>query len=202
MTRDPARQIEEIHRRLSVTTGFHGFRPVFLYGVAGFGAFATVANYLALSETPTGLRCTAIAWLVVAGLVVGLTGAFVIVPALRADSRFPREAARGVSLQLAPVLLSGLAVSLVVMSERPELLPFLPAGWALIMGLGIVSMAPYLPQRARFAALWYFACAVVACRLVPNGTEAFNVMVGTTFSVGHLLTGLLLGAGGGNRDGR
>lgn len=190
---DAGARIDEIHRRLAVTTGFDGFKPLFLCLVAGFGAVACGVIALAgITAEPIRTGTLAIAWLVTAGAVLLLTAVFVIAPALREQARFVRESAKHVTVQLVPVLIVGLAVSLLIIREHPGAIAMLPAVWSAVMGIGIVSMAPYLPRRTPLASIWYFAAAAVGFRLAPGTGAAFNLIICGVFSTGHLLTAVLI----------
>ena len=64
--------------------------------------------------------------------------------------------------------------------------------WAAIFGLGIVSMAPYLPAKTRYISLWYFLGAVVAYYLNAEEPIGMSRLICTIFAGGHLVTGALL----------
>ena len=188
---DPSRQIDEIHRRLAVTTGFSGFRPEFVLSVALFATAVAVGIEL-FGFVERSIKDVLYVWIGIAAVIVVITAIGVVIPAARASSRLARAAAKGVSFQLAPVLAVGLSASLLLINNHSELVWILPSLWSAVMGLGIVSMMPYLPAPTGTAALWYFACSVVLYRFAPDTSRELNRAMGIVFGGGHFLTGLLL----------
>jgi hypothetical protein len=191
-------RIEEIHRTLSRTHGFHGFRPLLLYSVSGFAVAVALAVEL-FGISHTNAETVAAVWLAAAAIVVVLVAGVVIVPALLSPSRFVRVAAKGVSMQLAPVLVVGLAASFAMIS-RAAAISYLPSVWAATMAVGIVSMAPYLPAAVWVSSIWYFASAAVLFRFEPRTAAGLNAVVAVVFAAGHAMTGFFLTRSGG--DGR
>jgi hypothetical protein len=97
-----------------------------------------------------------------------------------------------VQAQFLPCLAAGAVLTLALTRSGPELVPFLPGGWALLFGLGIVSARPYLPRATGWVALFYLAAGSWLLLRPGTADELSGWSVGGVFGPGHLLTAAVL----------
>lgn len=190
MTPSPQSQLEVIYRQLGRSSGFTGFRPRFLLVVSAGAAVATLLISLAFAGGT--LRQAAIAWLLVAALIALLVFLTVLLPALRSTSMIQREAAQATGIQMIFPLGVGLAATAAVLANHPGALPYLPAIWLGIFGLGISALSGLIRERVEYVAVFYLAAGVLTYFLAPTQAVVFALAVGLPFTLGHLLTAWVL----------
>jgi hypothetical protein len=126
-------------------------------------------------------------WLVVAAACAALGGGAAIAGYLWREDEFARRRTRTVLGQFVPSLAAGAALTFgLVRHGQAELLPGL---WAIVFGLGIFSMRPYLPRAIGWVGAFYLACGA---GLLAQGLPLAPWQVGGVFGVGHLATALVL----------
>jgi len=190
MNPSPQSQLEVIYRQLGRSSGFSGFRPRFLLIVSVAAAGATLSISLGLADGT--LRQAAIAWILVAALIAVLVFLTVLLPALRSASTVQREAAQATGLQMLFPLGVGVAATAAVLTNHPGALPYLPAVWLALFGLGIAALSGLIRERVEYVALFYLAAAVLTYFLAPTRAALFSLTVGLPFTLGHLLTAWIL----------
>jgi hypothetical protein len=194
----PHKQLEVIYRQLGRSTGFTGFTPQFLLAVAAGAAIATIVISIALASAP--LRTVAIAWVWVAAAIAILVFLIVLLPALRSSSSIRREAAQATGIQMAFPVGVGAVVTAAVIANHPAAIPYLPAMWLAGFALGIAALSGLIRERVEYVALFYLATAAGTYFLAPQIASrgwVFALAVGAPFTVGHLLTALVLRGRGG-----
>jgi hypothetical protein len=202
----PHSQLEVIYRQLGRSSGFRGFTAGFVLAVAGASAAFTLV--ISLASISRSQAVAAVAWVGAGAAIAAAVFSVVLLPALRSGSGIRREAAQAAGIQMAFPLGAGSAVTIAVFLRHPDALPYLPAVWLALFGLGVSSLAGLIRERVEFAAVFYLVAAGVAYVVRPEGPAAFALTVGVPFTLGHALTALIRGLGsdtrrqGGGRSGR
>lgn len=189
----PHDQLEVIYRQLGRSTGFRGFTPGFVAAVA---VSAVVSTLLATVLGPgRPLRFTALVWCV-AGAVIALAVVIVVLaPAMRSASGIRREAAQATAIQMTFPLAVGLAATTAILVRHQDAVPYLPALWLALFGLGVAALSGLIRERVEYAAGIYLLAAGVAYLVRPETSVGFSLAVGAPFTVGHLLTAWILKRG-------
>jgi len=188
----PERQLEVVYQQLARTAGFRGFRPSFLFSVSVAAAGATAG--ICLLATRLSATSVALAWVGVAAAIGLAVAAVIVLPALRAEPVVAREAVRGVINQMLPPLGVGAVLTAVILLQHPEAVAFLPAVWLVLFGLGIAAISPMILARIEYSVIAYVVSAAIVYVLRSNEPGEFALLVGVPFTLGHLLTALILGS--------
>lgn len=188
----PHAQLELIYRQLGRSTGFRGFKPAFLIAVAGAAALAGAVTGVPWLFATT--RQVAAAWIGVAVVIAVAVFTVVLLPALRSNSTVERAAAQATGMQMAFPIGTGAVMTLIVLLDHPTALPYLPAAWLALFGLGVSALSGLIRERVEYVAVFYLAAAVAAYLVYPDGPSAFGLTVGIPFTAGHLLTAWVLSA--------
>lgn len=196
--REALERLEEVHGRLARAEVYRGFRVPAVASVGLLG-FLAAAVQPALPGTLVGPGFIWY-WLVIGGLGAALGFGFGVRAYLFREDDFERQRTRRVMLQFAPCVLAGLAVAMGFLKAGPDQLPLLPGIWAILFGLGVVAVTPYLPPAVGWIGISYIAAGAVLLATVTT-VEPSGWTVGGVFGVGHLATALALWRGEGDRDG-
>ena len=188
----PGRQLEVVYQQLARSAGFRGFRPAFLLPVSVVAACTTATIWLV--ATRLGAYGVALAWVGVAAAIGLAVAAVIVLPALRAEPVVAREAARGVINQMLPPLGVGAVLTVVILLQHPEAVAFLPAVWLVLFGLGIAAISPMILARIEYSVIAYVVSAAIVYVLRSSEPGEFALLVGVPFTLGHLLTALILGS--------
>jgi hypothetical protein len=196
--RDAIDRVDQIHDQLARSEVYRGLRvpAVALVGVLGIVA-AVVQTRLPGAASGIGFVYY---WVGVAG-VGGMLGVAVGLRAyLFREDEFARRRTRRVIFQFAPCLIAGAAATAGVVRGGPELVALLPGLWAMMFGLGVIAVSPYLPPGVGAIGFGY---VMAGATLLLKGTASAEPpawAVGGVFGVGHLATALALWHGEGNDD--
>jgi hypothetical protein len=126
-------------------------------------------------------------WFVVAVGSV-LAAAWAMVQRARlSGSKLEREQALEVVERLSPVLGAGAWLTVVLTLWAREQVWMLPGLWAVLFGLGVLSMRRMLPRPMMAVGMWYLASGL-ACLAWAQGAWALSsVAMASTFGIGQAL---------------
>lgn len=133
-----------------------------------------------------------IAWVLLAGLSVGMIGTEAI---LRARKLHLTMADRLLTLTLQrflPAAAAGAVVGVVVLLRIPEHARLLPGLWQLLIGVGVFAVLGNLPRQMVWAALFYFAAGATSLVLSADPDIASRWLMGLPFGTGQLLVAGIL----------
>ena len=186
-------QIEEIHGHLLKGQIFHGYRtfPVMLMGCLAIAA-AWGQFFFRAALSPTGYVAY---WTGVAFFAFAMGSGGLVQDYLCAATPAARRKTRIVVGQLLPSLAVGVVLSYGFMQTKDSsLVAFLPALWALLYGLGLLSSRPFLPRMMGWVAGFYLLCGCVLLhRAVGLGIGGLSPWsVGLPFGLGQLVSALAL----------
>ena len=189
---DALDQLDAIHEHLAKAEVYRGFRvpAVALVGAVGLLAAAAQPRLFAPAE-PAGFVWY---WLSVAGVCGLVGGGATFRDYLGRDDEFARRRTRQVFAQFGPCLLAGGVVTAAAVRSAADLVPYLPGLWAVLFGLGVVAIRPYLPRGVGKVGLGYVVAGGVLLARAPLNPEPSPWAVGGVFGLGHLVTALVLWA--------
>lgn len=185
-------QITEIRRRLARAEVFRGYRALPVAG-SGLMAFASATvQPLVVADPPQRLDLYLTLWLGAA--ILSAVGAGIVMArraAMRSDPWARRLTWQALEA-LAPSLVAGAFLTLVVVRKVPAAVTLLPALWQLFFGLGIFASLQWLPRATVWVALFYLMTGLGTLAWFP-GDAAFEPWVmGLPFGIGQGLAAAIL----------
>lgn len=183
-------QISDIHRHLAKSEIFYGYKPKAVLAV-GFTAILT-ASFQTWVAAPVDDMTFLIQWLVVAGVIIVIMGGNIGYNYLKSGSDFEIQQMSKVFLQFVPSLTGGSIITAVFLAFESAAAAFLPGIWAILFGLGLFSMRPYLPKMIGFVALFYLLTGGVLLMLVRYNLSYSPWGIGFTFGSGHIFAAIIL----------
>ncbi len=185
-----ADQISEIHRHLVKSEVFYGFKPVILLlvGLTAIAA-AVVQSWL---MPPAADVIFLIQWMIVGCIIIVIIYGNIIYNYLKSGSNYEIHQMMRVCMQFVPSLVAGSIITGVLFLLQTPAVAFLPGIWAIIFGLGIFSMRPYLPRFIGWSALFYLLAGGLLLYLVRYNLSYSPWGMGLTFGVGHLFASLIM----------
>lgn len=183
-------QISDIHDHLASVEVYRGFRalPVALSGVSALAA-AALQNYFIESSRPGGFI---LYWSVVAILNVVMTTALTAQAYFFRESQTERRRTRRVVSQFLPCIGAGVLLTVLLPGVNGTNAALLPGIWAVVFGLGIFSIRPYLPRATGWAGLFYLFGGAELFVLASSAQSFSPWGIGTVFGVGQLIIALIL----------
>ena len=179
-------QLSEIRNHLSRSEMYRGYRPGALAAIGLVSLLFMVAQALFLG--PEG-RLTQ--WIIVAIIIAAAEAGIILWNYFRNSGSFYRMQTRRILFQFFPFIISGALLSFIFLGNG-EVNKYLPGIWAIIFGLSIVGMLPYITAGLIYAALYYLACGFLSLALARGGHDVLPWGPGLTFGPGHLLTALIM----------
>lgn len=183
-------QISEIHRQMVKSEVFYGFKPVTLL-LVGLTAFAVAAVQTWLIP-PASEHVFLIQWLIVGCIIIVVIYGNIIYNYLRSGSNFEIHQMVRVCMQFVPSLAAGSIITVVFFLMENSAVALLPGLWAILFGLGIFSMRPYLPRFIGWAALYYLSAGGLLLYLTAYNLSLSPWGMGLTFGTGHLFAALIM----------
>ena len=183
-------QIAEIHRHLVKTEIFYGYKPNIVFSV-GIVAFVVAALQAWLIVPPNEVVFL-LQWMIVCGIVILIIGGNIVYNYSKNASNYQINQMSKVFLQFVPSLIAGFIITSVLLVLESPAVAFLPGIWAILFGLGIFSMRPYLPRMTGFVAIYYLFAGGLLMYLVRYGLSFSPWGIGITFGTGHIFSALIL----------
>jgi hypothetical protein len=183
-------QIAAIHEQLAKGEVYRGWRsvPVACSALIGFGAAAWQSAFLRPLE-PIGFTAY---WMGVALIALLIGSAEIVWHYLRHAGDTDRRRSRRVIAQFLPALVAGAIVSVALVRLSPALVVLLPGLWALLFGVGVFAIRPYVLGASVWVGVYYWA-AGLALLWTAGGVDTLSPWsVGGTFGAGQLLSAAVL----------
>ncbi len=185
--RDALDQLDRIHDQLTKGEVYRGFRVPAVALVGAVGLLAAVAQRWIV---PNGDALAFVwYWSIIGGTGVALGFAAAARSYLFREDDFERRRTRRVMGQFLPCVLAG-GLLTVALARTDGFVPLLPGMWAVVFGLGIVSVRPHLPRAVGVIGIAYVLTGGMLLAWLPP--EPPGWCVGGVFGVGHLFTALAL----------
>ena len=185
-------QISEIHGRIAENQTFRGYRSVTVAFSAGLAAIAALAQSQWIAEPIEQIDQFLALWISVAAVSVGVSGGEICWRMRKDDSRWYRQLAWSALSCLAPSILAGVVITIVIVSHARESAWLLPGLWGIVFSLGVFSSVRVLPRLTQVVGCYYFAAGTV-CLFVFNGDLSLSpAAMLLTFGVGQALSAAVL----------
>ena len=183
-------QISEIHRHLTKTEIFYGYKPktVLIIGIVAI-LVAAVQSWLII---PASDIIFLLQWLIVGGVIIAIIGGNIVFNYLKSGSDYEIHQMTKVFFQFVPSIAAGAIITGILFLLESSAIAFLPGIWSVLFGLGLFSMRPYLPKLVGWTALFYLLTGAVLMYLVRWGLNYSPWGMGLTFGLGHLFAALIL----------
>ncbi|GAA5506952.1 hypothetical protein [Novipirellula caenicola] len=152
---------------------FDGLRaaPTAASGVIALLAAAMQTQLV--SSSPTPLQSYLLLWIGVAAVSLSIVIADMTFRYYRDPTARARRMTLEVLSRLAPAMVVGAALTLIVFVTSPEVAWMLPGLWSLLLGLGIFAASSLLPRSLSQVAIWYIGCGL-AVLMMSHGDGALS----------------------------
>ncbi|VTR97688.1 Uncharacterized protein OS=Isosphaera pallida (strain ATCC 43644 / DSM 9630 / IS1B) GN=Isop_1004 PE=4 SV=1 [Gemmata massiliana] len=185
--RDALDQLDRIHDQLTKSEVYRGFRVPTVAMVGALGLLAAVGQRWVVPDGEP--RAFVWYWSIVGGIGTLLGFGAAIRSYLFREDDFERRRTRRVMGQFLPCVLAG-ALLTVAFARTDGFVPLLPGMWAIVFGLGVVSVRPHLPRAVGLIGIVYVLTGGLLLAWLPP--EPSGWCVGGVFGIGHLVTALAL----------
>jgi hypothetical protein len=180
-------QISEIRAQVARTQTFGGFRS---FTVASSGALGILGALYQASQIPRPMDQIGdyvLLWSAVAALNL-----FVVGLELAARSTLRRRLTTHAIRQFVPSLVTGAALTAVIVFRAPETAWMLPGLWSLLFGLGVFASSRLLPQPIVWVGVYYLLAGSLCLTFGKDGGRLSPWMMAATFGFGQLFAALIL----------
>jgi len=183
-------QISEIYNHLSKSEVFKGYRPftVFFIGLISF-LFAVIQSIIPINFTELQFI---IQWICLAFLILVLIIGNITINYITSYKNHEKYKIKKILLQFLPCMLAGCIITIFFIFYDNNLLKYLPGLWALIFGMGIIAMRPYLPSSIIYVGFFYILAGCFLLYLTKYNLSLSPWGMGLTYSIGHFLSALIL----------
>lgn len=192
--REAIDQVLEIRRQLAASGRFRGFRST---AVGLTGVFALLGALVQSRLPPVigeagPLQQFLVLWTAVAALGVLVVGAAMALRVRRLGSRLERDMAVHAVETVAPSMVLGAWLSVVLLYVAPDQAWLLPGLWAILFSLSVFATRRFLSPQVGIVGVHY-AVTGLACVLWGHGHEALAPWtMAITFGLGQLLAAVVL----------
>lgn len=183
-------QLSEIHRHLAKNEVYRGINPLALF-IAGLIALISglIQNYYFENITPKGF---VIYWGAVAFINILIALSFISYNFVFRENRFDRRKTLTTLGQFFPVIGAGFIITLAISFQDSNTIQFLPGIWAILFGLGIFSLRPYLDKQFIWVALFFFLSGIKLLFMTDDKASLSPWGMSITFSIGMILSSIIL----------
>jgi hypothetical protein len=176
-----------IQQRMAASTRFDGLAPS---AVASTGLIAIAAAGAqiewpdALADSPTTFIAV---WTVVAAAAAAVVGSEALARSRRVHGAMAEALMASTLRLLAPFLVTGATITLIVMRVAPAAAWILPGLWQLLIALAGFTAVSTLPRAIIWPAAWYFLTGALVMLLAGQSGNLSPWMMGAPFGIGQLL---------------
>lgn len=189
--RDALAQIAEIRQQLAIAGTYRGFRSAAVATTGLLAITAAILQPIFVTNPMQQVDRYLAFWLLVAVASAGVTGAAMIERIRRTGSRWERDLAVRALECVAPSLLLGAWVTVVIAVAARSTAWILPGFWALLFSLGVFAARRLLSPYITLVAGYYAIAGLIAVGLGDEHRLAPWTM-GATFGVGQLFAAAVL----------
>jgi hypothetical protein len=190
--RDALAQVSEIRLQLDRAATFRGFRarPTAFSALAACCA-ALLQPWLVAEPAKDPQGYVAL-WVVAATACLAVALFDLALGFKRAPSFLTGRLAARALEQLAPTLVAGALLTLVIMRHASDAAWMLPGLWSVLFSLGLFAAGRLLPRAIMAVGAWYLACGIFCLAWFQNERAFSAWSMGLTFGLGQLLTAGIL----------
>lgn len=183
-------QLSEIHRHLSKSEVYRGINPIALTAAGVMALLAGCIQYFYFSDMSP--RIFVIYWGSVAFINIVVALCFIGYNFIYRENRFDRRKTLNTIGQFFPVIIAGFIITLAISATNKSGISYLPGIWAILFGLGIFSVRPYLDKQFIWVAVFFF---IAGCKLLIMAVDNSSLSpwgMSITFSVGMIISSVIL----------
>ena len=183
--------LAEIRSSLNRAETYRGYRSASIFAtgvVAWMGCF--LQSRWVNAESPELGNFLSL-WIRIALFCAVLSFGEVVVRYWRSGPMF-RHMTRSAVGPMIPVLLSGLALTVVIAWYAPEVGWMLPGLWSIVFGLGVAACARFLPKPVSLVAMHFILTGLIGIVLSARGWAYSPWLMGVSFGGGQMLTAAIL----------
>ncbi len=187
---DALAKITEIHSHLARSGIYKGYRSLYvgISGIIGIGAGALESFFVPVVAS----KLFVFYWLIIAGINLSMCALMMGYQYIFQESKLERRKTMFVLAQFVPMLVAGIIVTVPIYTAAESAIPFLPGLWALLFGMGIFALRPYLPLITAIAGAFYFVCSFLLFGMAVKNPALLGYGLGCTFGIGQVLSAVLL----------
>ncbi|TWT98513.1 hypothetical protein [Stieleria varia] len=185
-------QIDAMSALAERSTVYQGLRsvPIALTGL--FGLAAGVIQPWWMSHASDRAFAFVDLWVIVAVAALAIIFSDMAMRYYQSPTARARRLTLTVLKRLSPAIVVGGGLTLVLCETAPETIWMLPGLWALMLGLGIYSTAPYLPRPLQSIGIWYLGMGMATLMLARDSYALSPWSMAIPFGGGQLLTAWLI----------
>lgn len=183
-------QLSEIHRHLSKTEVYRGINPIALTIAGVLALIAGIAQHIYFQNISPQMFVIFWGAIALANILIALI--FIGYNFIYRENRFDRRKTLNTLGQFIPVIIGGFIITFVLSYANVETIQYLPGIWAVLFGIGIFSVRPYLDKQFVWVAIFFFVAGIKLFLMVKDGTSLSPWGMAITFSVGMILSSIIL----------
>ena len=184
---DALEQITEIRQQAGRAVLYRGLRSSAVTVSAALAWIGAGAQAWWVPDPMHNLRRYMVLWFVVALGSAGAAAWAMVKRSRVSGSRLEREQAMEVAERLSPVLGVGAWLTVVLALWSREQVWMLPGLWAVLFGLGVLSMRRMLPRPMMAVGMYYLASGLACLAWAQGGWGLSPWAMASTFGVGQAL---------------
>lgn len=184
---DALNQIAEIRQQVGRAVLYRGLRSWSVAVSAGLAWAGAAAQPWLVPEPMGDMRGYLSLWVFVALGSVGAAAWAMVKRSRASGSKLEREQALEVAERLSPVLGVGAWLTVVLAIWSRGQVWMLPGLWAVLFGLGVLSMRRMLPRPMMAVGMWYLGSGLAALAWAQGAWALSPLAMVSTFGVGQAL---------------
>ncbi len=189
-TNEALDKITEIHHQLSKTGIYKGYKSIIVMLSGLIGITAAVIQPFITKDNSSQLFV--IYWAVIASINLVLCTGMIAYSYFFKETDYEKKQTLAVLMQFIPMIASGIIVTPFFTLYGREAIPFLPGIWALLFGMGILNVRPYLSNLTIFASLYYLICSIILLYLRFYNVNYLTLGMALTFGIGQFISATIL----------
>jgi hypothetical protein len=189
-TNDALDKIEEIHNQLSKFGLYKGYKSI-VVAISGLIGICGASIQRFFVKEIDGIDFV-IFWCIIAGINLVLCTLMILYQYFFKESDFERKKTLAVMVQFIPMIIGGIIVTPFFALNGSSSILLLPGLWALLFGIGILNVRPYLSGLTFIASAFYFLGAIILFYLRFYFMDLLSIGMGLTFGIGQIISAFVL----------
>jgi hypothetical protein len=185
-------QIAQIHRQMSLTRTFRGYRAATAFSTALIAVAAAIVQKFWLPEPGRDPISFTELWLVVAILCLVIVAAEMVHRFRRTDSTLQRELTIQAIEQFLPCIMIGGAMTFLICNFARQSMWLLPGLWSIFFGLGIFASRQLLPRAIIFVGAFYLLWGLICIGGLPAPMTFSPWTMAIPFGIGQSAAAIVL----------
>ena len=183
--------LAEIRSSLNRAETFRGYRSASILATSGVAWFGCAMQSRWVDPDAPELGAFLVLWIRIALICAVVSFGEVMVRYWRSGPMF-RHMTRSAVGPMIPALLVGLALTVVIAANAPQVGWMLPGLWSIVFGLGVAASARFLPKMVSLVAFYFVVCGLLSIVVSTRGWAYSPWLMGVSFGGGQMLTAAVL----------